>query len=61
MNKKILITGGGGYVGSLLCDKLTNENYEITVLDTFWFGNYLKKKKICNSSRKIFAMLIKLI
>lgn len=45
MKKKILITGGGGYVGSLLCDKLTNENYEITVLDTFWFGNYLKKKK----------------
>lgn len=45
MSKKILITGGGGYVGSLLCNKLANANYKITVLDTFWFGNYLKKNK----------------
>jgi len=52
MKKKILITGGGGYVGSLLCDKLTNENYEITVLDTFWFGNYLKKKKKFTTHRE---------
>lgn len=45
MKKKILITGAGGYIGTLLCDKLINENYEITALDTFWFGNYLKKNK----------------
>ena len=45
MIKKILITGGGGYVGSLLVHELLKKNYKITVVDTFWFGNYLPKNK----------------
>ena len=45
MIKKILITGGGGYVGSLLVQELLKKNYKITVVDTFWFGNYLPKNK----------------
>lgn len=45
MIKKILITGGGGYVGSLLVQELLKKNYKITVVDTFWFGNYLSKNK----------------
>ncbi len=45
MIKKILITGGGGYVGSLLVQELLKKNYKITVVDTFWFGNYLTKNK----------------
>ena len=40
---KILITGGCGYVGSVLVPKLLNLNYKIISLDTQWFGNYLKK------------------
>ncbi len=43
--KKILVTGGGGYVGTLLIDALLNNGYQVTVLDTFWFGNFLKKNK----------------
>ena len=43
--KKILVTGGGGYVGTLLIDELLNNGYQITVLDTFWFGNFLQKNK----------------
>ena len=43
--KKILIIGGGGYVGTLLTDYLLNKNYKVTVFDIFWFGNYLKKNK----------------
>ncbi len=43
--KNILITGGGGYIGTNLTNELLNEGYNITVLDTFWFGNYLKKNK----------------
>ena len=43
--KNILITGGGGYVGSNLTKELLSEGYKVTVLDTFWFGNYLKKNK----------------
>ena len=58
--KNILITGGGGYIGTNLTQKLLEKNYNVTVIDTFWFGNYLKKtenlkiikKDIRNISRK---------
>ena len=43
--KNILVTGGGGYVGTNLVNELLSENYIVTVLDTFWFGNNLKKHK----------------
>jgi nucleoside-diphosphate-sugar epimerase len=35
---KILITGGGGYIGSVLTWVLLNEGYQVTVLDNFMFG-----------------------
>lgn len=43
--KNILITGGGGYIGTNLTKELLNEGYNVTVIDTFWFGNYLEKHK----------------
>ena len=30
---RILITGGGGYVGSMLCTTLVNLGHEVTVVD----------------------------
>jgi nucleoside-diphosphate-sugar epimerase len=39
---KILITGGCGYIGSILTPKLLNDGYTVTVVDTQWFGNFLK-------------------
>jgi nucleoside-diphosphate-sugar epimerase len=38
---KILITGGCGYVGSVLTESLLEANHEITVIDNQWFGNNL--------------------
>ncbi len=43
--KTILITGGGGYVGSVVVNFYLKKNVKIIVLDTFWFGNYLPKHK----------------
>lgn len=37
---KILITGGAGFVGSHLADKLIAEGHEITVVDDFSTGRY---------------------
>ena len=42
---KILITGGCGYVGSILIDKLLKKNYKIINIDKQYFGNYLKPHK----------------
>lgn len=36
--KKILITGGAGFVGSHLCDRLLNEGNEVYCLDNFFTG-----------------------
>ena len=42
---KILVTGGCGYVGTLLTERLLNEGHDVTVVDIQWFGNYLKPHK----------------
>jgi len=51
----ILITGGCGYTGSVLTEKLINLNHNVIVIDTQWFGNYLK----INKNLKIIKMDIR--
>ncbi|MCE5207310.1 MAG: SDR family oxidoreductase [Chloroflexi bacterium] len=41
----ILVTGGCGYIGSILTPKLLNLGHKVTVYDIQWFGNYLSDHK----------------
>jgi UDP-glucuronate decarboxylase len=39
MNKRILITGGAGFIGSNLCEKLLNDGHKIICVDNLCTGN----------------------
>ena len=39
MKKRILVTGGAGFIGSHLCEKLLNDGNEIICVDNFFTGN----------------------
>ncbi|MEN8225947.1 MAG: UDP-glucuronic acid decarboxylase family protein [Bacteroidota bacterium] len=37
--KKILVTGGAGFLGSHLCERLLNDGHEVICLDNYFTGN----------------------
>jgi len=39
MKKKILVTGGAGFLGSHLCDRLLRDGHEVISLDNYFTGN----------------------
>ena len=47
--KKILITGGAGFVGSHLCERLLNDGNEVLCLDNYFTGNKKNISKLLYS------------
>ena len=39
MGKRILVTGGAGFLGSHLCERLINEGNDVICLDNLFTGN----------------------
>ncbi len=39
LNKRVLITGGAGFIGSFLCEALIKKGHEIICLDNFFTGS----------------------
>ena len=50
-SKKILITGGGGFLGSHLSERLLNEGHEVICLDNFFTGNKQNIVHLMNNPR----------
>lgn len=41
----LLVTGGCGFVGTVLTKRLLDEGHNVTVVDAMWFGNYLEEHR----------------
>ena len=55
MTKKILVTGGAGFIGGHLVGNLIVDGFDVTVVDNFWRGkkeNLQKKWKSGNLGRE---------
>ena len=49
--KKVLVTGGAGFVGSFLCDRLIDEGHEVIAIDNFFTGNKANLRQLQNNPK----------
>jgi UDP-glucose 4-epimerase len=53
--KKVLVTGGAGFIGSHLVDELINQNYQVVIIDNLSTG----KKENLNPKAKFYNLDIR--
>src|SRR5512140_2809637 len=51
IRKRILVTGGAGFVGSHLCERLLAEGHEVVCLDNFFTGTHANVAKLRDNPR----------
>jgi len=56
MKKRILVTGGAGFLGSFLCERLLDEGNEVLCLDNFYTG---KKDNIAHLMKNPYFEVIR--
>ena len=50
-NKKILVTGGAGFIGSHLCEKLLSQGHEVICVDNYFTGSKSNVKNLIDDSK----------
>lgn len=62
MRKRVVVTGGSGYIGSVLCPLLVEAGYQVRILDRFFFGDTIPEnehiEKIKVDSRSLTMELL---
>ena len=56
MKKTILVTGGAGFVGSHLCERLLNDGHEVISVDNYFTGN---KSNIVHLQKNPFFEIVR--
>lgn len=49
--KRILVTGGAGFIGSFLCERLLGEGHEVICVDNFFTGSKLNIRRMIDNYR----------
>lgn len=55
--RKILVTGGAGFIGSNLCDHLVNKGFHVICLDNFSTGHMKNIQHLLNDSNIPFELI----
>ena len=56
MSKRAIVTGGAGFVGSHLCERLLNENYSVICVDNLYTGSLKNIEHLIKNSKFEFLM-----